>query len=117
MDHFSEACNEFGLTTSTKKTKVMYQPAPQKAYSEPTIRFGNETLKVTDRFCYLGRTLSRFANIDAEIDNRIAKARSALDVCRKRLGEERNQSAYQGESVQSHRHSDSLVRVRDLDPL
>ena len=83
MDHFSEACNDFGLTISTKKTEVMYQPAPQKAYSEPTIRVGNETLKVTDRFCYLGSTLSRFANVDAEIDNRIAKASSAFGRLRK----------------------------------
>ena len=63
MDHFSEACNKFGLTISTKKTEVMYQPAPQKAYSEPTIRFGNETLKVPDRFCYLGRTLSNLQTL------------------------------------------------------
>ena len=89
MDHFSEACNDFGLTISTKKTEVMYQPAPQKAYSEPTIRVGNETLKVTDRFCYLGSTLSRSANIDAEIDNRIAKASSAFGRLRKTVWERR----------------------------
>ena len=30
MNYFSEACNNFGLTISTVKTEVMYQPAPQK---------------------------------------------------------------------------------------
>ena len=83
MDHFSEACNNFGLTISTAKTEVMYQPAPQKAYSEPTITVGNETLKVTDRFCYLGSTLSSSANIDAEVENRIAKASSTFGRLRK----------------------------------
>ena len=28
MDLFSSACDNFGLTISTKKTEVMYQPAP-----------------------------------------------------------------------------------------
>ena len=32
MDKFSSACNAFGLTISTKKTEVMYQPAPSKDY-------------------------------------------------------------------------------------
>ena len=87
MDHFSEACNNFGLTISTAKTEVMYQPAPQKAYSEPTITVGNETLKVTDRFCYLGSTLSSSANIDAEVENRIAKASSTFGRLRKTVWE------------------------------
>ena len=30
MDSFSAACNNFGLTISTKKTEVMFQPAPSK---------------------------------------------------------------------------------------
>ncbi len=28
VDRFSDACNNFGLTISTKKTEVLYQPAP-----------------------------------------------------------------------------------------
>ena len=67
----------------------MYQPAPQKAYSEPTITVGNETLKVTDRFCYLGSTLSSSANIDAEVENRIAKASSTFGRLRKTVWERR----------------------------
>ncbi len=34
-DSFSEACSDFGLTISTKKTEVMFQPAPGKQYIEP----------------------------------------------------------------------------------
>ena len=29
MDLFFQACNDFGLTISTKKTEVMHQPAPE----------------------------------------------------------------------------------------
>ena len=89
MHPFSAACNNFGLTISIAKTDVMYQLALQKAYSEPTIAVGNETLKVTDRFCYLGSTLSSSANIDAEVENRIAKASSTCGHLQKTVWERR----------------------------
>ena len=34
---FDKACNNFGLTISTKKTEVMHQPAQGKTYIEPNI--------------------------------------------------------------------------------
>ncbi|KYO26152.1 hypothetical protein Y1Q_0003896 [Alligator mississippiensis] len=37
MDHFSLACDNFGLAINTKTTEVMHQPAPGKPYVEPTI--------------------------------------------------------------------------------
>ena len=37
MDSFSAACNNFGRTISTKKTEVMFQPAPGNQYHEPQI--------------------------------------------------------------------------------
>ena len=37
MDGFSTACDNFGFTISTKKTEVMYQPAPGNPYQEPNI--------------------------------------------------------------------------------
>lgn len=55
---FFTACNNFGLTISTKKTVVMYQPAPGKPYQEPTVTVNNQTLVVVDRFTNLGSTLS-----------------------------------------------------------
>ena len=35
---FSTACDAFGLTTSIKKTKVMFTPAPGAPYIEPNVR-------------------------------------------------------------------------------
>ena len=37
VDKFSDACNDFGLTTSIKKTEVMQLPAPGKPYIEPSV--------------------------------------------------------------------------------
>ena len=37
MDSFSAAYNNFGLTINTKKTEVMFQPAPGNQYHEPQI--------------------------------------------------------------------------------
>ena len=59
VDKFSEACDNFGLTISTKKTEVMHQPAPGKPYVEPNIIINNQRLNVVDKFTYLGSTLSR----------------------------------------------------------
>ena len=38
VDHVSDSCDSYDLTISTKKTEVVYQPAPGKPYREPTIR-------------------------------------------------------------------------------
>ena len=63
---------------STQKTEVMHQAAPRKMYHEPHIFVNDEPLKATDSFTYLGSTLSREANIDVEVKNRLSKANSAL---------------------------------------
>ena len=44
MDKFSSASDAFGITITTKKMKVMYQPAPQDEYSEPSVTVNVETL-------------------------------------------------------------------------
>ena len=59
MDTFSSACVVFGFTISTKKTKVMFQPAPHTNYSNPTITVKGKKLQTVDKFTYLGSTLSR----------------------------------------------------------
>ena len=89
MDEFSSACNNFGLTISTKKTEVMYQPAPGNSYQEPNITVNGQRLQAVEHFTYLGSTLSRSANIDAEVNNRIAKASSAFGRLRKTVWERR----------------------------
>ena len=59
MDNFSRACKSFGLTISAKKTKVLYQPNPSTRTTEqPRITVDKQPLKVTERFTYLGSSLS-----------------------------------------------------------
>ncbi|XP_034018899.1 uncharacterized protein si:dkey-127k13.1 [Thalassophryne amazonica] len=66
------------------KTEVMYQPAPRGERTEPAGQF--------DSFTYLGRTLSRAVNINAEINNRIAKASAAFGSLRENVWEQRGLS-------------------------
>jgi hypothetical protein len=51
---FAEACTEFGLTISLKKTNIMAQDVS----TTPTIAIGDHTLEVVDKFTYLGSTIS-----------------------------------------------------------
>jgi len=89
MDVFSSACNNFGFTISTKKTEVMYQPTPEIPYQEPNITVKGQRLQAVKNFTYLGSTLSRSANIYAEVNNRIAKASSAFGRLKKTVWERR----------------------------
>ena len=77
VDKFAEACTNFGLTISIKKTEVMHQPAPGKTYTEPSITINGQCLKAVNKVTYLGSTLSRNV-IDDEADARLAKANSAF---------------------------------------
>ena len=67
IDTFSEACDNFGLTISTKNTEVMHQPASGKTYVEPNITIDGQPLNAVDKFTYLGSALSRNVMIDDEI--------------------------------------------------
>ena len=87
MNKFSSACDSFSLTISTKKTEVMFQPAPRNAYSETSITVKGETLKVVESFSYLGSILSRSVLIDNEVDARIAKASTTFGRIRKKVWE------------------------------
>ena len=85
VNHFSRACDNFGFTISNKKTEVMHQPAPRKMYHGPHIFVNYEPLKATNSFTYMGSTLSREANIDVEVNNRLSKANSAFGRLRKKV--------------------------------
>ena len=76
-DQVSDSCDIYDLTINIKKTEVVYQPAPGKPYKEPTVTVGHR-LQLTDKFTYLGSTLSRNVYIDDEVNARIAKASAAL---------------------------------------
>jgi hypothetical protein len=78
VDRFSKACTDFGLTISTTKTEIMYQPAPSIHYTEPSITVDGQKLAVADKFIYLGSTLSRTVSIDEEVTLRIARASAAF---------------------------------------
>ena len=89
VNHFSRACDNFGFTISTKKTEVMHPPAPRKMYHEPHIFVNDEPFKATDSFTYMGSTLSREANIDVEVNNRLSKANSAFGRLKKKVWDRR----------------------------
>ena len=77
VDQVSDSCNSYDLTIS-KKTEVIYQPAPGKPYKELAITVKGQELQVVDKFIYLGSTLSRVVHIDDEVNARIAKASAAF---------------------------------------
>ena len=89
MNRFAKACDDFGLTISIKKTEVMYQPAPNAPYSEPVITVNGEKLTVTEKFIYLGSTLSRSVSIDEEVSYRIARTSSAFGRLKKKVWDRR----------------------------
>ena len=81
IDRFADACCEFGLTISLKKTQVMGQDVS----SAPSITIGDHTLEVVDKFTYLGSTIASNLSLDAELDARIGKASSAMARLAKRV--------------------------------
>ena len=76
--------SQCGLTLSTKKTEVVYQPAAGtgKPYSELSITVNVQKLQVADKFNYLGSNLSRGVHIDNEVTARTATARVAFGTFR-----------------------------------
>ena len=50
MDRFASACDAFGLTISTKKTDVVFQPTTHTNYSDPTITVKGQKLPNVDKF-------------------------------------------------------------------
>ena len=50
MNRFSSASDNFWLTISTKKTKVMFQPAPRNPYQQPNITVKGQRLQSVNNF-------------------------------------------------------------------
>ena len=92
MDMSCNACSNFGLTISTKKTEVMYKPAPKNPYQEPTATVNGKKLATVDKFVYLGSTLSCSVHIDDETHARIAKASFAFGRLRSSVCERKGVS-------------------------
>ena len=89
MDLFATACTDFGLTISTKKTEVLYQPPPGRPYQEPSITVNGEKLVAAEKFVYLGSTLAKNVNIDEEVNLRVARASASFGRLRSRVWERR----------------------------
>ena len=77
---FSEACEDFGLTISLKKTNIM----GQDVRSVPDISIGNYTLQVVENFTYLGSVISSSLSLDPELNVRIGKAATMMARLSKR---------------------------------
>ena len=78
VDLFSKACKNFGLTISIPKTEVLFQPAPGEPHYDPVITIDGHKLANTDKFPYLGSTMSNTATIDEEINLRLARASASF---------------------------------------
>ena len=73
MDRFSQACKDFGLTISLKKTNVLGQDTMEL----PAITLDDYELNV-EQFTYLGSTITDNLSLDTEIDKRTGKAATTL---------------------------------------
>ena len=74
MDCFSQACKDFGLTISLKKTNVLGQDTE----APPVITIDDYELDAVCQFTYLGSTTTDNVSLDADINKRIGKADSTL---------------------------------------
>ena len=86
MDRLSHACNEFGLTISINKTKVM----GQGIVSPPSINIDSVTLDDVDIFTYLCSTIDCNISLDAEISILIAKAAAVMSKLNRRVWQNNN---------------------------
>ena len=83
MDRFADACQEFGLTISLKKTNI----SAQDVSNAPSISINDYTLEVTEDVTYLGSTISTSLSFDTEINRRIGKAAATMAKLSKRVWE------------------------------
>ena len=85
LNSFSDASKQFGLPISLRKTKVLFQCAPNSVAPQPAISIDDVELKVVDSFKYLGSMISIDGSLDKEIASRISKASQALGRLHNRL--------------------------------
>ena len=81
MTRFSNACQDFGLTISLKKTQVMGQDVD----FPPAISTNDQELDVVHDFVYLGSTISDTLSLDAELIKRIGKAATTMTRLTKKV--------------------------------
>ena len=74
VDAFAEACKEFGLTISLKKTQIL----TQNATCLPTITIDGHILDLVQNFTYLGSCVTDNLSLDTEINRRMGKAAATM---------------------------------------
>ena len=74
MDRLSQACVDFQLTISLKKTNIMSQDTELPS----SITINNYQLDVVKEFTYLGSTVTDSLDMGPELDRRIGRATSTL---------------------------------------
>ena len=74
MECFSQACKDFGLTISLKKTNVL----GHGTVVAPVITIDDYELDAVCQYTYLGSTIIDNLSLDADIEKRVGKAASTL---------------------------------------
>ena len=112
MTRFSDACQDFGLTISLKKTQVM----GQDTNSPLVISINDRELNVIHDFVYLGSAIPDTLSLDAELNRRIGKAATTMTrLTKKAWNNSQADRAHKDPDLQSLRREHSPVRQRVLD--
>ena len=82
-DQFTDACKQFGLTISIKKTNVCVQDVR----IPPSLKIDGITLEAVENFTYLGSTVNNSLSLDVELDRRLGKASTVMARLSKRVWE------------------------------
>ena len=86
VEFFSNACKDFGLTISTKKIELLFQPPPNySGILHPIIEINYVKINTTEKITYLGSTVTNKALLNEEITSRISKASSRFGRLRDKL--------------------------------
>ena len=83
---FSDACKQFGLTISLKKTNVCVQDVE----TAPSIIIDNTTLEAVENFTYLGSTIDNCLSLDVELNRRLGRANTTMARLSKRVWENKS---------------------------
>ena len=83
LNGFSNACDDFGLTISLKKTKIMTQGTDASS----SLFIKDYALETVNSFIYLGSTLTSTTSLDTEIGKRIGHAATNMSKLSQRVWE------------------------------
>ena len=72
-----DVSQDFGLTVSLAKTKLMVTGFSIGDADKEPISTGESEIRCVDKFLYLGSLVLSSGRVDAEVDNRIASASRA----------------------------------------